>query len=68
MEGWKTIKIFNTIIQNNRNSLVLKKNVENISTGNTKVYESELNEERYKYYLELREKVYNLHKSEKNNK
>ena len=26
-------------------SLVLKKNVENISTGNTKVYESELSEE-----------------------
>ena len=68
LEGWKTIKIFNTIIQNNRNSLVLKKNVENICTGNTKVYESELNEERYKYYLELREKVYDLHKSEKNNK
>ena len=65
MEGWKTIKIFNTIIQNNPNSLVLKKNVENIYTGNTKVYETELNEERYKYYLELREKVYNFHKSEK---
>jgi hypothetical protein len=68
LEGWKTIKIFNTIIQNNPNSLVLKKNVENIYTGNTKVYETELNEERYKYYLELREKVYDLHKNEKNNK
>ena len=68
LEGWKTIKIFNTIIQNNHNSLVLKKNVENISTGNSKVYETELNEERYKYYLELREKVYNFHKSEKNEK
>lgn len=68
LEGWKTIKIFNTIIQNNPNSLVLKKNVENIYTGNTKVYETELNEERYKYYLELREKVYDFHKSEKNNK
>ena len=62
LERWKTIKIFNTIIQNNPNSLVLKKNVENIYTGNTKVYETELNEERYKYYLELREKVYNFHK------
>lgn len=68
LEGWKTIKIFNTIIQNNPNSLVLKKNVENIYTGNTKVYETELNEERYKYYLELRQKVYDFHKSEKNNK
>jgi len=62
LEGWKTIKIFNTIIQNNPNSLVLKRNVENISTGNTKVYETELNEDRYKYYIELREKVYNFHK------
>ena len=65
LEGWKTIKIYNTIIQNNHNSLVLKKNVENISTGNSKVYESELSEERYKYYTELREKVYEYHKKEK---
>jgi hypothetical protein len=62
LEGWKTIRIFNTIIQTNPKSLVLKKNVENISTGNTKVYESELSEDRYKYYLELREKVYAFHK------
>ena len=66
LEGWKTIKIFNTIIQNNPNSLVLKKNVENIYTGNSKVYETELTEERYKYYLELREKVYSFHIEEKN--
>ncbi len=63
LEGWKTIKIFNTIIQNNPMSLVLKKNVENISTGNCKVYENELTEDKYKYYLELREKVYNFHKN-----
>lgn len=62
LEGWKTIKIFNTIIQNNPNSLVLKKNIENISTGNCKVYQCELNNDRYNYYLELREKVYNFHK------
>ena len=66
LEGWKTIRIFNTIIQNNPKSEVLKKNVENISTGNTKVYESELCEEKYKYYLELREKVYQYHLMKKN--
>ena len=63
LEGWKTIRIYNTIIQNNPNSLVEKKNVENISTGNSKVYESELSLEKYNYYLELRQKVYELHKN-----
>jgi anthranilate phosphoribosyltransferase len=63
LEGWKTIRIYNTIIQNNSNSLVKKKNVENISTGNSKVYESELSLEKYNYYLELRQKVYELHKN-----
>ena len=62
LEGWKTIRIYNTIIQTNPKSEVSKKNVENISTGNSKVYESELSEDRYKYYIELREKVYNFHK------
>ena len=65
LEGWRTIKIYNTIIQNNPHSLVQKKNVENISTGNSKVYESELCPEKYKYYLELREKVYEFHKNKK---
>ena len=58
LEGWKTIKIFNTIIQTNPQSTTDKKTVEQISTGNCKVYESELTKERYLYYLELREKVY----------
>jgi hypothetical protein len=60
--GWKTIRIYNTIIQDNPKSCALKKNVENISTGNCKVYESELDKERFEYYKELREKVYELHK------
>jgi len=62
LEGWKTIKIFNTIIQTNPNSLIDKKKVEAISTGNCKVYHSELSEEKYSYYLSLREKVYEFHK------
>ena len=61
LEGWKTIRIYNTIIQNNPASTVDKKNVENISTGNSKVYESELSGERFLYYKELREKVYKFH-------
>jgi hypothetical protein len=66
LEGWKTIKIYNTIIQTNKNSEVSKKNVENISTGNSKVYEKELNTERFEYYTKLREKVYEFHKNKKN--
>jgi hypothetical protein len=67
LEGWKTIRIYNTIIQTNPKSEISKKNVQNISTGNSKVYQTELSEERYKYYNELRDKVYDLHKSIKIN-
>ena len=62
LEEWRTIKIFNTIIQQNPSSLVDKKKVETISTGNCKVYPSELSEERYNYYCNLREKVYSYWK------
>ena len=61
LEGWKTIKIYNTIIQNNPNSAIDKKKTESISTGNCKVYETELSKEKYIYYLSLREKVYEFH-------
>jgi hypothetical protein len=60
IEGWATIKIYNTIIQNNPNSAVDKKKVETIVSGNCKVYETELSSEKFKYYLELREKVYKI--------
>ena len=66
LEGWKTIRIYNTIIQNNPASNVDKKNVENISTGNSKVYESELEKDIFLYYTELREKVYKYHVDNKN--
>ena len=49
------------MIQQNPQSGIDKKQVEVISTGNSKVFESELLAERYKYYLELREKVYAFH-------
>jgi len=58
LEGWKTIKIYNTMIQLDPNSGVDKKKVEVIATGNSKVFESELPPERYKHYLALRERVY----------
>ena len=58
LEDWKTIRIFNTIVQNNPDSAIDKKTVERIATGNSKVYQSELSPERFQYYQELREKVY----------
>ncbi len=63
LEGWKTIKIYNTLIQNNPKSLVDKKKVEKIATGNCKIFENELSKEKYAYYLTIREKVYDYHKS-----
>ncbi len=66
LEGWKTIRIYNTIIQTNPLSNVTKKIVENISTGNSKVYSSEFAEkDKFNYYTELREKVYEYHKDAK---
>ena len=62
LEGWKTIRIYNTIIQNNPDTLIDKKKTEAIATGNCKVYESELSKERYEYYTILREKVYEYNK------
>ena len=58
IDGWKTIRIYNTIIQSNPESGVCKKHVENIATGNSKVYESELSKERFEIYEDLRQKVY----------
>lgn len=66
LEGWKVTRIFNTIIQTNPNSSVDKKLTEDIVTGNCKVYENELGKERYEYYKQLREKVYQYHKIQKN--
>ena len=60
LEGWKTIKIFNTLIQTNPHSLVDKKIVESVSTGNCKVYPNELSKDKYEYYLSLRTKIYEL--------
>lgn len=57
LEGWKTIRIYNTIIQFNPNSTIDKKKTESIATGNCKVFETELSKERYEYYKELRVKV-----------
>ncbi len=64
LEGWKSIRIYNTIIQSNPNSAVDKKITETISTGNCKVYPSELSENRFEYYKSLREKVYAYHNRE----
>ena len=65
IEGWTTIRIYNVIIQNNKNSSIDKKKVETIVSGNCKVYENELSTEKYKKYLELRQKVYEIHKNNK---
>ena len=63
LEGWKTIKIYNTIIQQNPASNIDKKKVEVISSGNCKVYESELPKEKFEHYLKLREKIYEFNKN-----
>lgn len=63
LEGCRTIKIYNIMIQNNKSTKITKKIVENISTGNVKIHPFELHEEEYNKYLSLREKVYEYRKS-----
>lgn len=65
LEGWKTIRIYNTMIQQNPASNVTKRKVEQVATGNCKVYVSELGQERFALYQELREKVYAYRKEKK---
>lgn len=62
LENWPTIRIYNTIIQNDPNSFIDKKKTETIATGNCRVYERELPRDRYEYYVFLREKVYEYNK------
>lgn len=59
LDNWSTIKIYNTIKQNNVNSSITKKTVEKISTGNCKINKQELSNDKYEYYISLREKIYN---------
>ena len=68
LEGWKTIRIYNTIMHDNRASKVTKRIVESVATGNSKIRQFELSPDRFQYYKELREKVYEYRKSLKMNK
>jgi hypothetical protein len=65
LEGWKTIRIYNTMIQQNPASNVTKRKVEQVATGNCKVFSSELPPDRFAVYSELREKVYQFRKQQK---
>ena len=63
LDGWKTIRIYNLIIQNNPTTKITKKIVENISKGNVKIHNYELSEEKFNLYLSLREQVYDFFKN-----
>lgn len=61
LEGWKTIKIYNVLIQTFPETKVIKSDVEDIATGNCKVIASETTPENFAKYQELRERVYQYH-------
>ena len=57
LEGWSTIRIYNTIIQSNPTSGITKEKTEKYATGNCKIYEKEVSsKQQFQYYTELREK------------
>jgi hypothetical protein len=58
LEGWKTIKIYNVMKQERKETQVTKKDVECIATGNVKIYKHEMNQEGYQLYEEKRKQVY----------
>jgi hypothetical protein len=62
LEGWKTIQIYNALLRAHPGEHISKTMVEKYASGNCKVYESELEKERYETYLLLREKVYQYRK------
>ena len=62
LKGRKSIQIYNEIKRKNPKSIIEKKNVSKIMTGNCKLFPNELSNENYNYYTILREKVYDFHK------
>jgi hypothetical protein len=66
LDGWATIRIFNTIRQTDASSIITKKQVEKIATGNIKLFENELEPERFLYYQTLRKNIYELHNKKDN--
>lgn len=61
LEGWRTIKIYNVLLQSHPESKVIKSDVEDIATGNCKVVASETTPELFAKYEDLRAKVYQYH-------
>ncbi len=66
LQDWKPIKIFNILIQQNPNSTITQKDVKNIYKGNVKILPSEVDNETYNLYQNLREQVYNKHNPSQN--
>ena len=65
LEDWRPIKIFNVMIQNNPETKIKKMDVDNICDGNVRIYENEVSEDEYKSYEDLRKRVYEKNKMEK---
>jgi hypothetical protein len=66
LEDWKTIRIFNVLQQENKETKLTKKDVENISKGNARIYQNEITPELFAKYQDVRQKVYDYHLSKKN--
>jgi hypothetical protein len=63
LNNQKPIQIYNELKRMQPQSKITNKWVKKISTGNCRVIQTELSDEKFKYYKELREKVYIYHKN-----
>lgn len=55
--GQSTISIYNELIRTQPQCGITKKKVEQIATGNCKIFEKELSPQDYQLYLSLREQI-----------
>lgn len=63
LEGWKPIKIYNVMLQENPSSNINKEWVNNISKGTVRILKHETNENKYNELIKLKQQVFELYKN-----
>lgn len=61
LEGWKPIKIYNVLIQERPTTLINQEWVNNITKGTVRILQEEVDTERYKKLIELKQLVLHKH-------
>ncbi len=65
LQHWKPVKIYNVLIQQNNQTHITRRDVDNIYKGNTKIYPHEVSSDVLNQYKLLRQHVYEYHQQQK---